>query len=100
MSIETASQSRTLAVTLHRALHTAARTRQQQLAALQPADPSDAVALAHRASVQRILSAIHAAIERLQQGQYGHCEKCGASISDHSLLDRPWTTQCEWCVSR
>lgn len=40
------------------------------------------------------------AIARLEQGNYGVCEKCGAEISVERLLNRPSTRYCMDCQTK
>src|SRR5437016_289552 len=41
-----------------------------------------------------VLSAIDAALARLEQGTYGTCETCGAQIAPARLEAIPWATKC------
>lgn len=95
---------------LHAALLEAAAARQRQLADLggspdrpvarSGADPHTVVALAHRASVERILGEIEAALSRMRDGTYGDCLGCGTAIAPQRLADRPWSAHCGGCVTR
>jgi RNA polymerase-binding protein DksA len=47
-----------------------------------------------------VLSAIDAALARLDQGTYGTCETCGSPIAPERLEAIPWATQCIECKRR
>lgn len=72
--------------------------RRDQLAALAPA--TDAVARAHRASVQRILDAIATARAQVSAGTFGRCARCDADLEPDSLRARPWAVWCRLCSQR
>jgi DnaK suppressor protein len=40
------------------------------------------------------------AIAKLDDGTYGLCDRCGASIPDERLEARPWSVLCVACASR
>ena len=82
-----------------RSLLTAAQARRQQLSSLPAVDQQDLVATAHRESVERILSDVLSALDRIEEGTFGQCGDCGARMDNDLLLDRPWAARCEWCVS-
>ena len=42
-------------------------------------------------------SAIDAALERLQYGTFGHCQRCGAAISAGRLQAQPSAASCLAC---
>jgi RNA polymerase-binding protein DksA len=44
-----------------------------------------------------VLSAIDAALERIDQGTYGICTRCGRAISPERLVARPWASLCIDC---
>jgi DnaK suppressor protein len=46
---------------------------------------------------RRLLSKIKYALERLQNGEYGACESCGAPITFKRLMARPVATLCIDC---
>ena len=46
---------------------------------------------------RRLLRKIRQALHRIQQGEYGSCESCGASITFPRLMARPVATQCIDC---
>jgi DnaK suppressor protein len=39
------------------------------------------------------------ALEKLDDGTYGLCDRCGASIPDERLEARPWSVLCVRCAS-
>jgi RNA polymerase-binding transcription factor DksA len=39
------------------------------------------------------------ALEKIEDGTYGLCDRCGASIPDERLEARPWSTLCVSCAS-
>jgi DnaK suppressor protein len=45
------------------------------------------------------LTAIDAALGRLDAGDYGYCERCGQPIPAERLAARPTATQCVTCAS-
>jgi hypothetical protein len=47
--------------------------------------------------LQRQLHAVLDALDRLDQGDYGHCEGCSGPISVSRLLQSPWLRHCEHC---
>jgi DnaK suppressor protein len=46
---------------------------------------------------RRLLSKIKYALERMQNGEYGTCESCGAAITFKRLMARPVATLCIDC---
>ena len=46
------------------------------------------------------LTAIDAALERLEQGTYGTCEQCGRPIGEGRLEARPTAARCIECASQ
>jgi hypothetical protein len=74
----------------------AARTRHEQLLRL-PLPGEDRVAAAHRASVERILDAVHSALDRLADGSYGECARCRGPITVERLVSCPWVSDCHRC---
>jgi len=48
---------------------------------------------------QEQLTAIEAALSRLDAGTYGTCERCGQPIGDDRLAARPAATTCLSCAS-
>ena len=65
-----------------------------------PATGVDAVAMAYRASTERILDEIRVARRRLAAGLYGVCVGCEGRIDPERLELRPWTTACTGCARR
>lgn len=45
-------------------------------------------------SEARVLAAIDAALERIDEGTYGLCERCGRAIETERLEALPWATLC------
>ena len=39
------------------------------------------------------------ALEKIEEGTYGLCDRCGASIPDERLEARPWSVLCVRCAS-
>jgi RNA polymerase-binding transcription factor DksA len=73
--------------------------RRRQLDKL-PDDRLDAVAMAHRAAVVRILEEVSTARQRLEAGLYGICAGCDQAIDPERLEFRPWATMCTGCSKR
>jgi DnaK suppressor protein len=73
--------------------------RRRQLDKL-PDDRLDAVAMAHRASVVRIIEEVSTARQRLEAGLYGICAGCDQAIDPERLEFRPWATMCTGCSKR
>jgi DnaK suppressor protein len=73
--------------------------RRRQLDKL-PDDRLDAVAMAHRASVVRIIEEVSTARQRLEAGLYGICAGCDQAIEPERLEFRPWATMCTGCSKR
>jgi DnaK suppressor protein len=46
---------------------------------------------------RRLVTKIRYALERLNEGEYGACEACGAAIGFGRLMARPVATQCIDC---
>jgi RNA polymerase-binding protein DksA len=46
---------------------------------------------------ERVIAAIDAALERIDNGTYGTCQGCGQPIATDRLEAVPWTTQCIDC---
>jgi len=46
------------------------------------------------------LDQIEAAIERIEDGSYGRCEKCGEHIPKPRLEAVPYAAECERCASQ
>ena len=84
--------------TIRISLDAAANSRQRQLEDMPPLH-DDPVAGAHRNGLERILAEIHAAQERLDNGRFGICLGCGATIPVERLELRPWTPLCVPCAA-
>ena len=46
---------------------------------------------------ERVITAIDAALQRIEDGTYGICQGCGQPIAAERLEAVPWTTQCIEC---
>src|SRR5438445_371595 len=46
------------------------------------------------------LQAVDAALERLELGTYGICQRCGETIPAERLMALPWASQCILCERR
>ncbi|MFI5735644.1 TraR/DksA family transcriptional regulator [Kribbella sp. NPDC051587] len=69
-------------------------------------DPEGATIAFERSQTSSLLASaaahlvdVEAALERLDAGTYGRCERCGASISPERLLARPAARTCIRCAS-
>ena len=49
---------------------------------------------------RKLISKIREALERIEAGTYGICERCGGEIAEKRLIARPVTTMCIACKSR
>ena len=49
---------------------------------------------------RRLMSKIRHALSRIQDGEYGTCESCGAAITHQRLLARPVATLCIDCKTQ
>ena len=47
-----------------------------------------------------VLTAIDAALERIDEGTFGTCQRCGNPIAPERLEARPWATLCIDCKRR
>lgn len=47
---------------------------------------------------QEEMRAIRAALQRIEDGEYGYCQKCGAKISEARLDLLPFTPFCKDCA--
>jgi DnaK suppressor protein len=43
---------------------------------------------------------VERALEKLDEGSYGRCDRCGGVIGSDRLEARPWTVLCVECASR
>ncbi len=62
------------------------------------AERGEAEALAGQ--LRDALAEVEAAIERLEKGTYGHCERCGQPISSARLEAKPAARRCIACASK
>ena len=62
------------------------------------AERGEAEALAGQ--LRDALAEVEAAIERLEKGTYGHCERCGEPISSARLEAKPAARRCIACASK
>jgi RNA polymerase-binding transcription factor DksA len=46
------------------------------------------------------LGLIHLALERIERGIFGLCEKCSERISEERLLATPWKPSCSACETQ
>lgn len=44
------------------------------------------------------LAAVEEAIDRFEDGSYGHCAACGAAIAPERLEAIPWASRCIGCA--
>ncbi len=49
---------------------------------------------------QQLLADIELALDRIEEGDYGVCEGCGADISSRRLQALPWARYCIECAER
>lgn len=47
---------------------------------------------------QKEIRMIKAALQRIDDGEYGYCTKCGDEISQERLSVLPWTPFCKRCA--
>ncbi|NED96507.1 molecular chaperone DnaK [Phytoactinopolyspora alkaliphila] len=86
---------------IEEALNDAATSRQRQLEDLPPPTDGDSTPnSALRGTVERILTEIRAAQDRLAVGTFGICRRCGATIPIERLELRPWVDTCVRCADR
>jgi DnaK suppressor protein len=43
------------------------------------------------------LNDVSRALEKIDDGTYGFCDRCGAAIPDERIQARPWSTSCLRC---
>ena len=72
----------------------------QELSAAWPEGPPDEVVDLYRASVERLLCDIDAALHRLEIGRYGRCESCRQPIPAERLQLVPHARRCVGCADR
>ncbi|MGB8872843.1 MAG: RNA polymerase-binding protein DksA [Desulfobaccales bacterium] len=94
---------------LEEILGEADKTRTEMTGAVAPfPDPTDRATLETdrnftlriRDRERKLITKIREAMERIDDGTYGHCEICGGEISEKRLIARPVTTMCIGCKSR
>lgn len=49
---------------------------------------------------QQLQSAVHDALERIEAGTFGRCQRCGAEISSERLRAIPYASYCFACAER
>lgn len=81
------------------ALLMADASRQQQLHAA-PRAQDEAVEAVLREAHRETLSAIRAALQRLDAGTFGACTGCRQQIPIERLEYRPWSATCIGCAGR
>ncbi|WP_322937748.1 TraR/DksA family transcriptional regulator [Nocardioides bizhenqiangii] len=61
-------------------------------------DPArDEIGATLREAARRVLTLIDAALRRIEEGSYGHCQRCGDLMSLHRLTALPMSTLCGRC---
>jgi DnaK suppressor protein len=64
---------------------------------------NEAISRIERVAQADVLTAtledVDRALEKLDEGTYGICDRCGAPISEERLEARPWTSLCMSCAS-
>jgi DnaK suppressor protein len=50
--------------------------------------------------LQAVLADVHRALAKLDEGSYGECDRCSASIPSERLEILPWAGLCVRCASR
>lgn len=50
-------------------------------------------------AVRGQLAEVEAALDRIAEGRYGVCERCGQAIEVDRLLAVPWTRLCQRCAT-
>jgi DnaK suppressor protein len=58
------------------------------------------VALSILGSTTGTLEQIDEALQRIEEGNYGHCEECGVKIPPERLEAIPYATRCVQCAAR
>jgi RNA polymerase-binding transcription factor DksA len=51
-------------------------------------------------SAQQEMKAIHFALKRIEDGEYGTCQSCGDTVSEERLDVLPYTPFCRNCASK
>lgn len=57
-----------------------------------------AMAMAHEAARKRNIGRIEAALRRIDSGEFGFCEECGADLPDKRLDFDPMAERCVSCA--
>jgi DnaK suppressor protein len=64
---------------------------------------NEAISRIERVAQADVLAAtledVERTLEKLDDGTYGICDRCGAPISEERLEARPWTSLCMACAS-
>lgn len=58
------------------------------------------MSLARRERIEEHIAEIQAALDRVDQGEYGICQTCGAKIDPERLKIVPCTTECAKCARK
>ena len=56
------------------------------------------MALARRERIEQRIAELQEALERIEQGDYGRCQHCGAEIDPERLEIIPTATECAKCA--
>ena len=62
-----------------------------------PDGPSEDAIQADVDAIDARLDEVEASLARIDAGNYGRCEECGALIDDAVLADRPTARRCDTC---
>lgn len=63
-------------------------------------DLSEDISLKQLSTHREVLMKIDAALRKLEEGTYGHCEECGDEISEERLKILPFAIFCRDCQER
>jgi RNA polymerase-binding transcription factor len=58
------------------------------------------VQVAAHEQLQAVLADVHRALAKLDEGSYGECDRCSASIPSERLEILPWAGLCVRCASQ
>ena len=99
---ETPRSGRLDAEEARRRLEQEHRNRIEQLTVLQEDAESgaDEIAGVQRASIQRVIKDIEVALERLEAGEYGNCQRCAKPIPVERLEILPYARCCVKCQQK
>ena len=106
LTTELELRERELAAQLAAHLHGQTRTERAHELLSQDGDdapqrmPERDIAAALTDREHRELDAVVAAMQRMEQGAYGQCADCGATVPFERLLVEPWATRCIGCATR